>query len=72
VAALEGLPRFRNCTFTGEFPFANLKFNDPTIPLHVTLRAWNPFIPLDDKASGIPCAILDYTLHNPTTHPVDF
>ena len=28
------------------------------------LTGWNPFIPLDDKNSGIPCVILEYTLHN--------
>ena len=34
--------------------------------------AWNPFIPLDDKNSGIPCAILEYTLHNTSSQAVDY
>ncbi len=30
----------------------------------MTITGFNPFIPLDDVNSGIPCAILEYTLHN--------
>ncbi len=60
----EGFPRFQKCVFQGEYPFGEAKITDPSVPLQVWLRAWNPFIPLDDKNSGIPCAILEYTLHN--------
>ena len=35
-------------------------------------KPWNPFIPLDDKNSGIPCAILEYTLHNTSSRAVDY
>ena len=38
----------------------------------MTLTAWNPFIPLDDKNSGIPCAILEYTLHNASSRTVEY
>lgn len=68
----EGFPRFEKCNFRGEFPFAELRFADASIPLDVSLVAWNPFIPLDDKNSGIPCAILEYTLHNTSSRPVDY
>ena len=68
----EGFPRFSKCNFRGEFPFGEVRFADPSIPLDISLIAWNPFIPLDDKNSGIPCAILEYTLHNTTSHPVDY
>jgi uncharacterized protein (DUF608 family) len=60
----EGLPRFRNCTFQGEYPFGQVNLSDPDIPLSVKLRGFNPFIPLDVKDSAIPCAILEYTLEN--------
>ncbi|MBS1804483.1 MAG: hypothetical protein JST28_14045 [Acidobacteria bacterium] len=68
----EGFPRFEKCNFRGEFPFAEIRFADQAIPLDVSLIAWNPFIPLDDKNSGIPCAILEYTLHNTSSKPVDY
>ncbi len=68
----EGLPRFRNCTFQGEFPFAYVTLSDPAIPLQVEITAFNPFIPLDDKNSGLPCAILEYRLTNPTNESVPY
>lgn len=68
----EGFPRFDKCVFEGEYPFGEVKLSDSSVPLQVTLTAWNPFIPLDDKNSGIPCAILEYTLHNPSHQTVDY
>ena len=62
----EGLPRFRDCAFKGEYPFGTVSLSDPDLPLEVTITGFNPFIPLDDVNSGIPCAILEYTLHNPS------
>lgn len=68
----EGLPRFRECSFTGEFPFARVELADSAVPLAVQINAFNPFIPLEDRASGIPCAILEYTLTNPGTQAVRY
>jgi len=68
----EGFPRFQKCEFKGEFPFGEAKISDPMIPLQVTVTAWNPFIPLDDKNSGIPCAILEYEFRNSSHAPVEF
>jgi uncharacterized protein (DUF608 family) len=68
----EGLPRFRECAFTGEYPFGTVKLSDPDLPLVVTITGFNPFIPLDDINSGIPCAILEYTLRNSTDHTVPY
>ena len=62
----EGLPRFRECSFTGEYPYGVVELSDADLPVAITLTGFNPFIPLDDVNSGIPCAILEYTLHN---HP---
>ena len=68
----EGFPRFGKCEFKGEFPFAEVSITDSLLPLHVSLLAWNPFIPLDDKNSGIPCAILEYTLHNASSERAEY
>jgi len=54
-----------NATFTGEFPLAKIAFQDRELPVSVTLEAFTPFIPLDVDASGLPVAVLRYTLHNP-------
>jgi len=68
----EGLPRFQKCVFHGEYPFGEAKISDTSVPLQVSLRGWNPFIPLDEKDSGIPCAILEYTLHNTSHRAVEY
>ncbi|MGD0731070.1 MAG: GH116 family glycosyl hydrolase [Terracidiphilus sp.] len=68
----EGFPRFAKCSFTGEYPFGEALLSDPSVPLEVKLTGWNPFIPLDDKNSGIPCVILEYTLRNTSRQPVEF
>jgi len=71
-AGFEGFPRFAKCTFKGEYPFGEARFSDASVPLEVKLTGWNPFIPLDDKNSGIPCAILEYTLRNTSHQPVEY
>src|SRR5207248_3223214 len=60
----EGLPRFDSCTFTNEFPLGHVELTHPRVPLKVKVTGFNPFIPLDDRNSGIPCAILEYELEN--------
>lgn len=60
-----GFPHLRQGTFHGEYPLAWIEFQDPDVPLQVTLHAYNPFIPLNDKDSGLPAAILQVELHNP-------
>jgi len=68
----EGLPRFEDCSFAGHYPFGDVLLSDGGVPLDVKIRGWNPFIPLDDRNSGIPCAILEYTFTNYTNESVDF
>jgi uncharacterized protein (DUF608 family) len=68
----EGFPRFEKCVFKGEYPFGEAKLADSSVPLQVTLTGWNPFVPLDDKNSGIPCVILEYALHNSSSRTVEY
>lgn len=68
----EGLPRFKNVTFQGEYPFGKVTLKDPNVPLQVKITGFNPFIPLDDKNSSLPCAILEYTLTNRSKTKVDY
>lgn len=66
-----GLPRLDDVEFTGTYPIAELTFEDADLPVDVSLDAYTPFIPLNPADSGIPCAILEYTVRNPTPEPVD-
>ncbi|MBN1936796.1 MAG: hypothetical protein JW934_19200 [Anaerolineae bacterium] len=65
-----GLPHFRECTFHGEYPLAWIDLDDPTVPIRVTLEAFNPFIPLNADDSGLPAAIFHFKLSNPGSKPV--
>ena len=62
---VSGLTRLQNATFTGEFPLAKIAFHDSELPVSVSLEAFTPFIPLDADASGLPVAVLRYTVRNP-------
>ncbi|MBT4138577.1 MAG: hypothetical protein HOE48_11715 [Candidatus Latescibacteria bacterium] len=68
----EGLPRFKNVNFQGEYPFGKVTLKDPNVPLQVNITGFNPFIPLDDENSSLPCAILEYTLTNRSQNKVDY
>lgn len=69
-SAGEQLPHFRQCSFVGTFPLARVSLADDKMPLEVSLEAFNPFIPLNDKDSSIPVAVLLYHLRNPGRRPV--
>ncbi|MFI5387662.1 MAG: GH116 family glycosyl-hydrolase, partial [Fimbriimonadales bacterium] len=68
----EGMPRFRHAEFKSQYPFGTVRLSDPTLPIEASVEGWNPFIPLDDISSGLPCAILNYTLTNSSGTAVDF
>ena len=66
-----GLPRFRENNFYSRFPFAYLDFNDPSIPLKVSLTGFSPFTPTDPDNSSLPAAALEYTFTNPANESVE-
>jgi len=68
----EGLPRFAEATFEAQYPFGVVRLTDTMLPLKATITGWSPFIPLDDRLSSIPCAILDYTLENTSSETIEF
>lgn len=68
---LQGLPRLQSATMHGEYPEVDIDFVDPDLPVDVTLHAFTPLVPLNVDDSGIPAAVLRYTVHNPGVVPVD-
>lgn len=54
---LAGVPHFQTAVFTGEYPFARIDFQDDSFPGLVSLTAFNPLIPLNDKDSSLPLAM---------------
>jgi uncharacterized protein (DUF608 family) len=67
---VSGLPRLEEAAFTGAYPIARIVFTDADLPVEVTLEAFNPFIPMNDRDSGLPCAVFNWTVRNPGQAPV--
>lgn len=61
-----GFKHFSKTEFSGEYPFANIKYSDKAFPGEVELVAFNPFIPSNDKDSSMPCAFFEFKITNNT------
>ncbi len=68
--ALAGLPHFTATRFTGTYPIAGVDFVDDDFPGRVSMEALNPFIPHDDRSSGMPAAMFEYAVTNTTDEEV--
>jgi len=68
--ANHGYPRFETANFKAAYPFGQVELTDSQMPLNVRIKAFNPLIPGDANASGIPIAIITYELINPTNQEV--
>jgi len=68
---LPGMPRLRNARFMGSYPFARIEFSDDRVPLEISLEAFNPFIPLNEKDSGIPTGVFYWQLKNTSKKPIE-
>ncbi len=64
------VPRFQKCEFHAAYPFGQVLLSDPDVPVDVRVEAFNPLIPGDADASGIPVAVLRYVVRNRTSRPV--
>ncbi len=69
---LSGLPHFRRTEFHGGFPLAEIRFRDPAFPGQVTLSAFNPFIPINDRDSSLPAAFFTIGVHNDSRQAIDY
>jgi len=51
-------------SFEATYPMATVRYIDGKLPLAITLKAYSPFIPLNEDESGLPCTILTFSLEN--------
>ncbi len=65
-----GLPRFTNASFETAYPFGQVILADTTMPVAVRIKGFNPLIPADADASGLPIAVLTYEVTNTTDQPL--
>ena len=69
---MAGVPHFAECTFDGEYPFARLYFEDGHFPGKISLTAFNPFIPLNDRDSSMPAAFYEIEFENTAGEPLTY
>lgn len=69
-ATNHGLPRFEKATFQTAYPFGQVQLKDNTLPVQVSVGAFNPLIPGDVDDSSIPMAVLSYTVKNVSDKPI--
>ena len=70
--SMQGFPHFRSAVFTGEYPVANVEFEDASFPGKVNLTGWNPLIPLNADDSGIPATFIEISVANTTGETLDY
>lgn len=66
-----GLPRFANASFDAAYPFGQVNLSDPNLPVKVKVKGFNPLVPADEDASGLPIAILSYEVTNLSNQPLE-
>lgn len=69
--AVDPFAKMDRLSFRGEYPFGWYEFEDESLPVKVTMEAFNPLIPFSPKDSAIPCAIFNITAVNPTKEPIE-
>jgi len=64
IGTMVGFPHFKDSEFIGEYPIAKINFLDDSFLGKVSLNAFNPLIPMNDKDSSIPCAMFEMEVTN--------
>lgn len=62
---------FDNITFKGQYPMANVSYQDEKLPVNIELTAFSPFIPLDWESSSYPATVMRYKVKNTSGSTVE-
>jgi len=65
-----GLPRFSKASFDAAYPLGVVNLSDEDMPVSAKVKVFNPFIPGEADASGIPIAVIRYEITNTTGQPL--
>jgi len=57
-------------SFEATYPVATIRYIDQEIPVEIEMKAYSPFIPLDEDRSGLPATIFSIRLRNKGTEAV--
>jgi len=62
---------FSDISFRGEYPIGTVEYMDAGAPVAIKLEAFSPFIPLNTDDSGLPATVMEFTVHNTSSAPVE-
>ncbi|MBN8851594.1 MAG: hypothetical protein J0H07_07035 [Sphingobacteriales bacterium] len=51
-------------SFEATYPVATIRYTDHELPVEVEMKAYSPFIPLDEENSGLPATVFSILLRN--------
>lgn len=66
-----GFPRFEEASFDAAYPFGMVNLSDQTLPVAVRIIGFNPLIPGNSDASGLPIAALTYEVTNTSNQAIE-
>lgn len=61
---------WKEIKFEATYPMATIHYIDDQLPVSITANVFSPFIPLDDKNSGLPATIYSFSVKNISKKPV--
>jgi uncharacterized protein (DUF608 family) len=56
--------------FEATYPMATIRYIAKDLPVEITANVYSPFIPLDEKKSGLPCTIYSFSILNKSAMPL--
>ncbi len=72
IGTLCNLPHFKNHTFKGMYPVAEIDFADKNFPAQAKMTAWSVFIPGESLNSSLPAGFFEILLRNTTDRAIDY
>lgn len=72
MGGMIGYPHFEEHEFDGEFPFGRVNLKSAEFPGTVSLKAFNPFIPLNADDSSIPAAMFEIEVENTDSEDINY
>ncbi len=58
-------------TYSGQYPFACIRYEDDSLPVELELEAFTPFIPYNAKDSALPMAFFVFNVRNRSNWPCE-
>ena len=71
TAGISKYPTVDSIQYKGEFPFAQLDYQDKEIPLKISLEAYSPFVPGEEKNSCLPVGVFQFKISNPYSRYIE-